>query len=395
MSIDDYRWLVGADAQPWLEEASASRGNVLALTSRLRKSLSAGQAHLVLQQVELRCKAREKFSAAERMFFTPRGLEQATDESVARYKASRMPEGRLADLCCGIGGDLLGLARRGPVLAVDRDPVAALLAEANCRACGLAIDRSIGVRPLATDVLQVSLEDCAAAHLDPDRRPAGRRTTRIEAHEPNLEEIEPLLARTPGMAIKLAPATEPPDAWHKRAEWEWISRGGQCRQLVAWFGTLAEAVGARRATLLGAEGSVLRTLVGEPGVEASQCRQIGRYVYEPDAAVLAAGLDAALAAEHSLQALCAGIGYFTGDLRIENPALAAFEVEASLPFDFKRLRNLLHQRGIGRLEIKKRGVDLDPAQLRRQLSLRGSNEATLIITRHNATTLALLCRRTA
>ena len=46
-----------------------------------------------------------------------------------------------------------------------------------------------------------------------------------------------------------------------------------------------------------------------------------------------------------------------------------------------------------RLEIKKRGVDVDPAQFRRKLELRGDAEATLILTRIGAKRVAILADR--
>lgn len=394
-TLEDYRWLIGPEAATWLADASGWKGSDVALTARMRKSLSPSRAHLVLEQVQLRLKAREKFSAAAQMFFTKLALEQATDEIVAGYKAGRFPAAcRVADLCCGIGGDLLGLARRGPTLAVDRHPVMRLLAEANCCANGLPIDAARGVTVLACDATAAALEGCSAMHLDPDRRPAGRRTTRVELHEPGLIEIDRLRERLPSLSLKLAPATEPPDAWRGQAEWEWISRDGQCRQLVAWFGSLTTAHGVRQATMLGDSLSPRRSLCGDGLRQPPICTTIGRYVYEPDAAVLAAGLQGALAAEHSLAAVAAGIAYLTGDALIEDAALAAFEVQEPLPLDIKKLRGLLRQRGIGRLEIKKRGVPHDPERLRAQLALRGTNEATLIITRHDRQTVALVCRRT-
>jgi hypothetical protein len=388
--LDDYRWLIGPQAAGLIDEAGGVGGTV-ALTSRLRKSLSSARVHLVLEQADLRRRASEKFANASRMFFTRRGLEQATDEIVAAYKSSRMPSGRVADLCCGIGGDLLALARRGPVLAVDRDPISALLSEANCAACGIA-PTDTGLQILTDDVAHTSMEGCVAAHLDPDRRPAGRRTTHIEAHQPDQQQIEQLLDRLPDMALKLAPATEPPAVWLERAEWEWISRGGQCRQLVAWFGALAGCAGSRRATILRADGTS-QTLSGNHQVAILPCDKIGRYLYEPDAAVLAAGLEGTLAAEHGLEAISPGIAYLTGDAPLCDAALAGFEIEDVLPLDLKQLRGVLHKRGIGRLEIKKRGLPHDPQRVRRDLALQGSAEATLVLTRRSGKAIALLCRR--
>ena len=88
-----------------------------------------------------------------------------------------------------------------------------------------------------------------------------------------------------------------------------------------------------------------------------------------------------------------GIAYLTGDNAIDDPAIACFEIEGQLPLEKRRLASYLRERGIGTLEIKKRGVDLDPDELRRQLKLRGDNSATLILTPHSGKQVAILCRR--
>lgn len=389
VSLDDYRWLVGPQAAPWLAEAAEQSADELTLLTRLRKVLSPPRAHLVVQQAQLRRRAAQKFSSARQMFFTPVLLEQATDEAVAAYKAGRFPRGTcLADLCCGIGGDSLALAQRGSVRAVDRDAVAALLAEANARVCGCG-----AVTVTAADALATPLDECSAAHIDPDRRPEGRRTTRVELHEPSLEQIEQLRRRVPDMAVKLAPGSDSPDVWRHLAEWEWIGRGGQCRQLVAWLGSLGSP-GMLRATVLDDRGTPLRSVVADDTQRVVPvCSCIGRYVYEPDAAVLAAGLEGALAEEARLESVSPGIGYFTSDARVDDAALAAFEVLEQWPFDVKKLRTLLRDRGIGSVEIKKRGVAIDPEQLRRTLAPRGDQSATLIITPLKRQTVVLFSRR--
>ena len=52
-----------------------------------------------------------------------------------------------------------------------------------------------------------------------------------------------------------------------------------------------------------------------------------------------------------------------------------------LPYREKQLRAALHERGIGRLTIKKRGVQVVPDELRKRLALKGDEEATLVLTR--------------
>jgi hypothetical protein len=192
---------------------------------------------------------------------------------------------------------------------------------------------------------------------------------------------------------KLAPAAELPPGWNQRAELEWIGRDRQCRQLVAWFGELAKHPGLRRATVLGKTSQECRTFTGAPGAFPPLAAGVERYVFEPDAAVLAANLTGALAAEHGLTSLAPDSAYLTGDRPIADVALSAFEVDEILPYDLKRLRALLRERDIGRLEVKKRGVADDPEKVRRQLKVPGDHSATLLLARVGRKTLAILARR--
>ena len=396
-ALEDFEWLIGSDAAELLTLAATYRIPLTAQVAQLRGQCLPARTHLVLEQVALRAKARAKFTEANRMFFTARGLEQATDEIVADYKASRFPLGaQVLDLCCGIGGDLLALARRGETGGLDRDPVMALLARVNGRA---AIGLTAGVARVpdvvSLDVSECDIGQCAAWHIDPDRRPLGRRTTHVELHEPGSDVIDQLLARNPHAAIKLAPAAELPPAWSAQAELEWISRGRECRQLVAWFGQLARHPGRRSATVLGSDFTQIRTIVETDAESPPVAQRIERYLLEPDAAVLAAKLGGTLAAEHGLAALTPGSAYWTSDRAIVDPALGCFEVQEVLPFRIKPLKALLRSRRIGRLEIKKRGVELDPAELRKQLALAGDEAATLLVARIGKRVIAILARRVA
>ena len=386
-SLDDYRWLTGDDAGGILQQLAASAHDPLREAARLRKELSASRVHLLLQQIELRRRARAKFAAADRMFFTPVGLEQATDEWVAAYKARRYQAAGtpVFDLCCGIGGDLVALAGPNRAIGVDRNRVAALLAKANAPAQAEVVVGDVADLP---DVP-------AVWHIDPDRRPGDRRTTRAESYQPGPAVIDRLLNSNEGGAVKLAPAAVLPERWTSDAELEWISRAGECRQLVAWFGHLATNCGTRRATIVFGHDRPpqFRTLVGDPGVTPTAAARPGRFLAEPDAAVLAAGLVGALAQQHGLAAIAPGTVYLTGDQAVLDPALACFEVTEILPFDVRRLKAHLRERGIGRLEIKKRGVDIDPVRLRHQLRVPGDEMATLFLARRGRSVSALLANR--
>ncbi len=282
---------------------------------------------------------------------------------------------------------MLALARRGPTIGVDSNPITAILARANGRL--LAPPPAVQV----SDVTTLGLGTCDAWHIDPDRRPQGRRTTQVELHEPDAAAIAKMLRQNPHAAIKLAPAAELPDGWAEQAELEWISRDGECRQLVVWFGALTSAAGTRRATVLGKTAEPESTVADTVQEVPPATHRVARYVYEPDAAMLAAGLTGTVAAAHRLAPITHGIAYLTSDERHATPALAAFEVCEVLPLDLKKLKSALRARGIGRLEIKKRGIEEDIERLRRQLDLRGDEAATLLLLKVAGHVTAIVARR--
>ncbi len=390
LGVEEYEWLVSPAAERWLDiAAGADEKSLIRMSLSLRKDLGVTRTHLIIAQAELRRRAGVKFQNAGRMFFTRQLLEQATDEQIAGYKAQRWPAaGSLADLCCGIGGDLLALARRGPVVGVDRDPVAAVLAAANCRSAGL---NSADVQ--VADACEQDVAAFAAWHVDPDRRIEGKKRTRIECHEPDLDALERLLARNHQAALKLAPAAVLPEHWMQAAELEWIGNRGECRQQMVWFHDLARDPGRRSATVFAAGATEPRTIHGDPHAEVPTAEGLGRYVFEPHAAVLAADLTGVLAAQHALQCVSPGIAYLTGDQVLDDPALACFEVSEVLPLDPKHLREAIRVRAIGNLEVKKRGVKIDPEEVRKQIHPRGDHQATLLITPLKKKIVAILAQR--
>lgn len=390
-SIDDFRWLTSGDAAPWLALAGSLSDSPLECATRLRQELSAMRAALVQEQAELRRRAVRKFSAAPRMFFTARGLEQATDETIARYKASRFAvDEPVADLCCGIGGDLMALATRGPTVGVDCDTIVAHVARANLEVvCGESDRMRAEVQ--STDAGEFDVSRFSAWHIDPDRRPEGNRTTRVALHEPSDAAIDALRGANANAAVKLAPAAELPPHWAAEAELEWIGHDRQCQQLVAWFGALASQPGQRTATSL--DGGTARSFVGNRDVHVETAIRIGRFLYEPHAAVLAAGIWGDLAARRGLSPVAARIPYLTGDAAVDDPLLASFEVLEVLPLEIKRVKAALRTRRVGRVEIKKRGVPIDPETLRRRLALHGDEALTLIAAPHAGKTVAILARR--
>ena len=96
----------------------------------------------------------------------------------------------------------------------------------------------------------------------------------------------------------------------------------------------------------------------------------GRWIVDPDGAVVRAGLVRHYAARHGLWQLDPDIAYLSGD-RLPD-GVRGFEVLEQLPFSERHLRQALSARGVGAVEILVRGVDVDPDALRPRLRLRGS-----------------------
>lgn len=390
--LQDIQWLVGPEAAALLQDLAASPTPLHQQVAKLRKRFSSVRTHLLLEQVDLRDRARSKFPAADRLFFTALGLEQSTDAWVANYKARRLHNHmRVADLCCGIGGDLVAIAKQSTsAAAYDRSAAVLCLAEANADALGLS-----NVKFEAGDAELAQLGEFDAWHVDPDRRPTGKRTTQLQHHSPDQQTLDKLHALCPHAAIKLAPAAEPPESWQAERELEWISRGGQCKQLVVWSGRLSNTPGERRATALSNNGKLLGSVSGPPVATQEWTGNVDSTIYEPDAAVFAACLDGLLSEQLELKRISPESGYLTGPPQVSSPLVSAFAVEEVLPFRVKTIASLLRSRSIGCIELKSRGVDVSLPTLRKQLRLRGDNEATLLLTRIGKKSLAILAKRIA
>jgi SAM-dependent methyltransferase len=389
VDLTEFDRLLTDGGRELLDELAAPPTAVDPLTAatRLRTRFPAGLVSAALTQDRLRRRAVAKFGGQARsMYFTETGYEQSTRAAVARLRAERYAAAGVrdvADLCCGIGGDALAFAAAGiRVLAVDRDPVTCAVLRANAAALGL----EELIRVECGDVTGVSLEGCDAVFLDPARRGERGRVFDPDAYSPPWSFAVGLAERFPAAGFKVAPGI-PHEAIPASAEAEWVSDSGDVKEAGIYFGPLRTA--DRRATLLPGPHTLVAAGEGDP-----EPGEIGRYVYEPDGAVIRARLLGELAVVLGARTLDPTIAYLTADRYTQTPFAAAYEVTDVLPFTVKKLRALVAERGYGTLTIKKRGADVDPAALRKQLRPSGptTNAATIIVTRHLGRHVALVAR---
>jgi hypothetical protein len=369
-----------------------SKADIVRVVADLRRAgHSPALVATVLSQSRLRSRARAKFGEfASRMLFTEPGLEQATRLRVAALHAGRFARAgvaHVADLGCGIGGDALALAAVDlEVTAADADEVTAAIAAYNLTPFPRA-------RVLHARAEEVPLGGIGGAWLDPARRTTSGGTTRrlsdAADYSPSLEFAFGLADRMP-VGVKLGPGTDR-DVIPVGSEAQWVSVDGDVMELAVWQGSVARPGVGRAALVIRGDGAA--ELTSEADSEDAPTGPLGDYLYEPDGAVIRARLIGDLARANGAWMLSTGIAYLTADAAIESPFARGFRVLERLPTDERQLRQALAARGIGTLEIKKRGVDVDPATLRTRLKLRGDGSATLVLTREEGRRVALLVER--
>lgn len=369
----------GQELLALLREAPAGPDAGLRLATRLRARYGADLVAGALTQHELRLAARAKFGRALEMYFTRAGLEQASGELIARHRARRYAgAAALADLCCGIGGDLLALAAGHPVLAVDSDPLHLRVALANAAVLGL----SEAVTPLCADVRDAPLAGVGGVFIDPARR-TGRGRLRTGLSEPPLAWCLRVADTVPLVGVKAAPglAREAvPAGW----ELEFIAVGRDLKEAAAWSPALATA--PRRATIL--PGG--HTLVPQPG-EPVPVRAPGEFLFDPNPAVTRAAAVADLARLLGAWQIDPQIAFLSADAAASTPFARTLRVLDSAPWHQKRLPARLRELGIGAVDIRRRGLAGDTGQLHRSLRLSGSRRATLVMTRVQDRPWGLVC----
>jgi hypothetical protein len=375
----------------------------LAVAQRLRSRYPADLVSAALGMSELRCRARTKFGRADRMYLTRDGLEQSSGESLARHRARRYAgSGRIADLCTGIGGDLIGLAGApgvDEVLAVDRVPLHLRMAALNAVAHGVGA----AVRTECVDVRDADLAGVRAVFVDPARRASGRRL-RTGDSEPPLSWCAQLAERVAGVGVKAAPGLDRgtvPHGW----EVEFVAVGRELKEAVLWSPSLASA--STRATILppgppvpsGSGGASVpggkpvpggHEFLAVPG-DPVDCRPPGEYLLDPNPAITRAGLVEDLARTLDAWKIDPMIAFLSSDRRLSSPFGRSLKVLDSGPWRERELAARLKALGIGSVDIRRRGLAGDVDALRRKLKLPPGRPATLVMTRVADQPWALIC----
>ena len=306
------------------------------------------------------------------MFFTREAMEQATSWEIAAYRAERCAcFERIFDLGCSIGADSLALGKVAPTIGVDLDLLRLAMARQN------ALNLRVPAEFLQADLRQLpftlSTAENTAIFCDPARRKDHQRTFSVEDYSPPLSLIKSWLPHIPAIGIKVSPGVKLDQLSSFDCEIEFISLNGELKEAMLWFGPFKSA--ERRATLL--PGGHTLTIKEQPQLPLSEPKA---YIFEPDPAILRAGLVAAIGTQLNAAQLDPEIAYLTADEYIPTPFARAWQVEDWLPFQLKNLRAHLREKNVGPITVKKRGSPITPEELIRDLRLEGDLEKTLFLT---------------
>jgi predicted RNA methylase len=404
--------------------ADTGADRLFRLAESLRGSYPPDLIAAALTQRALRAEARDKFSRADRMLFTRAGLEQASSERTARHSAARYARARLvADLCCGIGGNLIALGAVADVLAIDHDLAALQFARHNAA----VYDTARAVRVVCADVRDISLtgpgraaagvarrpgRGAAAAHaidavfIDPARRAAGLRLLGGRG-EPPLSWCLGLAERVPAVGIKTAPGL-PRELVPRGWEIEFVAVGRSLKQALLWSPALATA--SRRATVLPAAGTDGGTAAADDTPAAQETltacdaaepltaaeapvpiAEPGSYLLDPNPAVTRAGLVEQLARQLGAWKIDPMIAFLSADGPPRTPFGRTLRVLESAPWQEKAFARRLRELGIGTADIRRRGLAGDVPRIRQRLGLRGPGTAIIVMTRMNGRPWGLIC----
>lgn len=383
MEIERARYLVSPAGRAALAAIplDAGRDDPNRLVTGLRKAHPPAEASALAEQATLRSKAAARFGQDPAMLLTATGLEMMTHPLAAERRARRLARLGLpvADLTCGLGGDLAACARLGiPSTGLERDPATAILARANVPSASIVIGDA-GRPPFRLDGL--------ALLLDPARREAARRTFDPAAFSPSWETCLDLLGQARAAVLKAPPGLDRERVPHW-AEMEAVQLGTGMREVTLWAGA-GTSPGLRRAVLL-PDGAELTS-------EAPECPEtpvpIGRYIFDPESCVTRAGLVRHLGQRLGARLLDPQVAYLTASLPAFDPLTATFEVLEVVPFSIRRLKELLATRSWRPQEIRRRAFPVEPDELRRLLGRLNGEPVTLLCTTVGGNRLVIIVRR--
>lgn len=330
-----------------------------------------------LQQIQGRQKAKDKLPqlyANPDILFPPTvSMEQCSSEATARYKASLVGGDTFADLSGGFGVDTMALAN-----VFDQgyyvEPSAELCAlfGHNIRTLGIS---NLQIRQGCMEEILPTLPDTDFLYLDPSRRDShGNRVVTLGECTPNISAHKALLltkARK-GVLVKLSPMLDLKSALQQLPETQEIhvlAVHGECKEVLFLLGhDKAEDMEYHAVNIQGDNVQYFQfSSREETEAKPELADHVGKYLLEPNAAVMKAGAFKCVATRHGLQKLHAHSHLYTCDEQVPDFPGRVFTVEKVVPFSKKEIKRQLA--GMDKANVAVRNFPWNAEELRKQLRL--------------------------
>ena len=326
----------------------------------------------LLTIIKLQMKFGRKIDNADKMLLTQKGGEQASSKIMAKFHAQKLQKyDTVADICCGLGIDLIEIAKKSKkVFAIELDEKTIRFARHNCSSVNLSNISFLHIDGNDFD------EKVDAIYIDPDRRPKGKRTADIEIMSPSMNDILKMQRITKNILIKLSPITD-----YRKLEisvnhsFEFVSENGILKEILLCLGNFAHEYKCK-ATLL-PQNITLNNL-------SPKCKQIisiQNYIFEPDSAIIRAGLVEQIAHQIKYDFIDENIAILTSDKLAVSGFGKFYAVQESMSYNEKKLKRKLREDGIGNLIIKTRGFPITAENFRKKFKLKGKKEQIILIVR--------------
>lgn len=391
-ALDDLLSPRGSAAISQAEHSFAQGSSSLQTLTALRSQYPPELARQALEQALLHSRAKSKFPGfAHRLILLPDALEQASRHEVANHRATRLTQAgitRIVDAGAGIGADTIALANNSiSVIAIEQDPLVAAALQANVSALELDVEVRVG----RIEQLLPAIDPAITVYVDPARRDGGRRIFDPQLSSPPLSYLRSL--PNPVVA-KMSPGIGYPDlpvGW----EAEWVStfteQGRSVVEACLWSSHFRSA--PRRASVIGR--TKVASVAGSPDSDLA-VGSIGKYLYEPDGALNRAELTAHVAALAQASLISPRIAYLSSDTAVTTDLAQRFDVLDVLPWSQRKVRAAVASYDLSDIVVKKRGIELDPARVRKELLPkkrdRGAEQLVVIICRRSNDSVAILAR---
>lgn len=357
-----------------------------------------------VEQIASRRQIQEKlpswYGNEDLLFPAKIAAEQCSSEWTAAYKQRLVEAGQhVCDLTGGLGIDSYFFSRKaGSVLYIERFADYCEAARANFASLGV---RNIDIRQGNSAELIRHLPPQDVFYIDPARRGEGnRRVFALQDCEPDLPALLPLLGeKAPKVIAKLSPMA---DIRHTlqllpaTTSIHVLAARNECKELLFVMDRSASVVSPPihcvHVSRGGEEESFTFTLAEEQETNADLARNVGCFLYEPNAALLKAGAFKSVGRRFGMEKLHASSHLYTSDTWENAFPGRKFRVEEIIPFAGKTIKNLSKTFPAANLTV--RNFPLSVEDLRKRLKIKdGGDQYIFATTLSRGEKILIRCRK--